>query len=102
MRKIFRELVSIDEAIKRLYRNYKPKRFVEEVSLSKAFGRIAAKDIYSNIDIPPFDRATMDGFAVKAEDTFEAEEDNPVNLKVVGYIEAGSNPKVEILSLIHI
>ncbi len=96
MRKIFRELVSIDEAIKRLYRNYKPKRFVEEVSLSKAFGRIAAKDIYSNIDIPPFDRATMDGFAIKAEDTFEAEEDNPVNLKVVGYIEAGSNPKVEI------
>ncbi|RLI70749.1 molybdopterin biosynthesis protein [Archaeoglobales archaeon] len=96
MRKIFRELVSIEEAISRLYHHYKPKREVEVVDLLNAFGRVVAEDIYSKVDIPPFDRATMDGYAVRAEDTFEAEEDNPVVLKVIGYIEAGSNTDLEI------
>ena len=96
MRRIFRELVSIEEAVNRLYTYYKPKKLVEEIDLLNAFGRVAAEDVYSNVDIPPFDRATMDGFAVKAEDTFEAEEDNPIVLKVVGQVEAGSNSKVEV------
>ncbi|RLI77235.1 molybdopterin biosynthesis protein [Archaeoglobales archaeon] len=96
MRKIFRELVSIEEALDRLYKHYTPKKDVEDVDLLNAFGRIAAEDVYSNVDIPPFDRATMDGYAVKAENTFEAEEDNPVVLKVVDHIEAGSKANLEI------
>ncbi|CAB50326.1 molybdenum cofactor synthesis domain-containing protein [Pyrococcus abyssi] len=68
----------------------------EEVKLSEALGRIVAEDIYSPIDIPPFDRATVDGYAVRAEDTFMASEANPIKLKVVGEIHAGEEPKLEL------
>ncbi len=59
---------------------------------SGALGRIASTDIFSTLDIPPFDRATMDGYAVIASDTFYAAEDNPSLLIVNGYIQAGEFP----------
>ncbi len=96
MRKIFRELVSVEEAKKRIFGRVKVERKVEEVPLIDAYGRILAEDCYSSVDVPPFDRATMDGYAVKAEDTFGADEDNPVALKVVGKVEAGEVPSVEV------
>ena len=58
----------------------------------EALGRIASTDIFSTLDIPPFDRATMDGYAVIASDTFYAAEDNPSLLIVNGYIQAGEFP----------
>ena len=58
----------------------------------EALGRIASTDIFSTLDIPPFDRATMDGYAVIASDTFYAAEDNPSLLIVKGYIPAGEFP----------
>ncbi len=96
MRKIFRELVSVEEAKKRIFSKIEIKRGVEEVPLIDAYGRILAEDCYSSVDVPPFDRATMDGYAVKAEDTFGADEDNPVALKVVGKVEAGEVPSIEV------
>ncbi len=96
MRKIFRDIVSVEEAMERLNRYYKPERKVEEVDLLKSTARVSAEDVYSISDVPPFDRATMDGFAVKAEDTFEADEDMPVKLKVIGRIAAGDKPGFEI------
>ncbi|HIP25925.1 MAG TPA: molybdopterin biosynthesis protein [Archaeoglobus profundus] len=96
MRKIFRELISLDEAKKRLFSAVKVIQKVEEIPLTEAYGRILAEDYYSEVDIPPFDRATMDGYAVKAEDTFGAEEDNPVELKVIGKVEAGEVPNMEV------
>lgn len=50
----------------------------------------------SPIDVPPFDRATVDGYAVRAEDTFMASESEPVKLKVIGEINAGDTPTVEL------
>lgn len=58
----------------------------------EALGRIASTDIFSTLDIPPFDRATMDGYAVIASDTFYAAEDNPSLLIVKGNIQAGEFP----------
>lgn len=58
----------------------------------EALGRIASTDIFSTLDIPPFDRATVDGYAVIASDTFYAAEDNPSLLIVKGYIPAGEFP----------
>ncbi len=58
----------------------------------EALGRIASTDIFSTLDIPPFDRATMDGYAVIASDTFYAAEDNPSLLIVNGDIQAGEFP----------
>ncbi len=96
MRKIFRELVSVEEAKRRLFDKIKIEPKVEEVPLIEACGRILAEDYYSGVDVPPFDRATMDGYAVRAEDTFGAEEDDPVALRVVGKVEAGEVPNVEV------
>jgi len=96
MRKVFRDAVSIDEARKLLLNHFTPKRAVEKVPIHLAAGRVLARDVYAITDVPPFDRATMDGYAVRAEDTFTAEEDSPVILKVVGVIEAGKKPEIEI------
>jgi molybdenum cofactor synthesis domain-containing protein len=63
--------------------------FVENVSVAEALGRVAAIDIVSALNVPPFDRATMDGYAVVAADTFYADEDNPSILRIRGSISAG-------------
>jgi molybdopterin molybdotransferase len=61
----------------------------EELTLVKARGRIIAEDVYSDINMPPFNKSAMDGYACRKEDL-----DQP--LKVVDYIPAGSLPKKEI------
>jgi molybdopterin molybdotransferase len=56
----------------------------EEVSLRDATGRVLAAPVVSEIDVPGFDRATMDGYAVVADSTEGATPYNRVALKVVG------------------
>ncbi len=96
MRRVFRTLVSVDDARKMLMDRFGKCIGVERVGLEEAYGRVVAEDCYSKVDVPPFDRATMDGYAVKAEDTFGADEENPVRLKVVGRVDAGDVPDVEV------
>jgi len=97
VRKIFKTLVTLEEAIKKLYSYFEPKPLgFEEVPLTKAFGRVLAEDVYSEVDVPPFDRAAMDGYAVKATDTFGAREDKPAKLKVIGKVKVGSKPEVYV------
>jgi putative molybdopterin biosynthesis protein len=48
------------------------------------------------MDIPPFDRSTVDGYAVRAEDTFGAEENRPILLKIVGAVPIGELPMVKV------
>ena len=62
------------------------------VKIEEALGRIASTDIFSPRNIPPFDRSTMDGYAVVASDTFYADENNPSTLIIKGYIQAGESP----------
>ncbi|NJE60226.1 gephyrin-like molybdotransferase Glp [Thermococcus sp. 21S7] len=69
---------------------------IESVPLGEALGRVLAEDVTSPINVPPFDRATVDGYAVRAEDTFMAGESEPIRLKVVGEINAGDTPAVEL------
>lgn len=98
-RKIFKKLVGVEEAWESFYKHYKPGPLgVEDVSIEKAYGRILAEDVTSPIDVPGFDRALMDGFAVIAQDTFGAEEDTPIKLRYVGKVEAGDKPEVEVQS----
>ncbi|MCG6988814.1 MAG: molybdopterin biosynthesis protein [Gemmatimonadetes bacterium] len=71
----------------------------EDVSLSEAQGRILDDDIVVPMDVPPFDRALVDGYAVRAADTFGAEEDAPVSLELVAETApAGAVPKTEVAS----
>jgi len=94
---MFRKLVSFHEAKQILKRSFSPKPVgVEEVFLSKAHNRILAKDILSPIEVPPFDRSTVDGYAVKAADTFGADEDHPITLKLCGQVTIGAPPSVVV------
>ncbi|MCD6348213.1 MAG: molybdopterin biosynthesis protein [Candidatus Korarchaeota archaeon] len=88
MRKVFRELIDLERA-QELLMSYELPRKAEEVPLLEVIGRILAEDIISDVDVPSFDRAAMDGYAIRAEDTFWADEDNPVQLRVVGRSAAG-------------
>lgn len=88
MRKVFRHLKGLDE-VKELIMRYERPRRLERIAIWDALGRILAEDIVSSVDVPGFDRAMLDGYAVRAEDTFWADEDNPVELRVVGRASAG-------------
>ncbi len=76
----FRELTSIDEALS-LLRNLETKRLgSEQIPLHTALGRVSAEDIQAKNDLPLFDRSAVDGYAVKAKDTFGASQ---FNLKIL-------------------
>jgi len=94
---VFRKLVSVDDAKKILAQNFTPQPVGKErVSLSKALGRVLAADVSSPLDIPPFNRSTVDGYAVRAADTFGADEDRPVKLKLRGRVNVGEAPTVAV------
>jgi len=61
----------------------------ESVSLIKSLNRILAEGIRARENIPPFQKATMDGYAVRAQDTTGASEENPVELEIIADLPAG-------------
>jgi len=80
----FEKLTNVDEAFSVFLKALKPKRLgVELVHLEKALGRVAAEDITAPIDLPSFDRSAVDGYAVRAEDTFEASQFKPKTLRLI-------------------
>jgi molybdopterin molybdotransferase len=62
----------------------------ESIPVKNSYNRVIFQDIYSEIELPLFDKTTMDGYAIKAEDSFGASEDNPKVLKCIDSIEAGT------------
>lgn len=71
---------------------------IEQIPLGAALERVLAADLVAVYDIPGFDRSTMDGFAVKAADTFGASEANPAYLTIVGAIAMGQAPDLVVAS----
>jgi len=69
---------------------------VETVPLEEARGRVLAERIDAGIDVPGFDRASVDGYAVRAADTFGAGEADPVVLPLAGEVHAGERPDVTV------
>ena len=93
----FTETLSVEEAWKRFTENVNIKKMeVEEVDILQSLNRVLASDVFSPFNIPPFNRAAMDGYAVKAENTFGASKTNPVILRVVGSVEAGKPSNVVV------
>jgi molybdopterin molybdotransferase len=64
----------------------------EMTSLRAARGRVLAEDVRSDRDVPPFANSAMDGYAVRAIDVQHASAAQPVQLRVIGEIRAGSAP----------
>jgi putative molybdopterin biosynthesis protein len=97
MRKEFRSLISLDEAIS-VVLSHVPRTEASSVPLQHALGCVLAEKVISNINVPGFNRASMDGYAVQARDTLDSREDRPVSLKLVGSIPMGTRPEVRLES----
>lgn len=85
--KAFFKVVTPEEA-KRIILEVNPVG-TEKIETIRARGRVLAEDIYSQVDLPHFHRAAMDGYAVQARDTFGASASLPAYLKVAGTVEMG-------------
>ncbi|PFZ77384.1 molybdopterin molybdenumtransferase [Bacillus toyonensis] len=81
--------IQVAEAVERVMK-YAKHGEVEEVSITESYGRILGEEVVSDHDVPHFDRSPYDGFAIRAEDTREANQENPVEFEVIGEIGAGS------------
>lgn len=68
----------------------------EEVSSFDAVGRVLAEDVLSPENLPEFARSTMDGYAVRAQETFGASESIPAYLEIVGHVPMGAAPVFEL------
>jgi putative molybdopterin biosynthesis protein len=96
----FLEVLDRDEAERRWREGIAVETLAsEEVSLEEALGRVLAADIRAEVDVPGFDRSNMDGFAVRAQDTFGASEAEPVRLRCnAETIPTGIAPQQEVES----
>jgi putative molybdopterin biosynthesis protein len=94
---MFRRLLTFEEAKRVIQQNFEAKPLgVEEVPLLEACNRVLAEDVVSPLDVPPFNRSTVDGYAVKAEDTFGADESSPVKLRLCGTVNVGEMPEIKV------
>ena len=94
-RKEFREL-SDPETAREAIASLDLRADDETVELASARGRVLSERVDATMDVPGFDRASVDGYALRARDTFGADEADPVRLTVVGEVHAGAEPTVEI------
>jgi molybdopterin molybdotransferase len=87
----FKQLITYEEAQECIRKHIKPVTQTETVSIEDALDRVLAENITANMSVPPFDRAAMDGYAVKAEDTYGASSSKPKHLKLVETLHAGES-----------
>jgi molybdenum cofactor synthesis domain-containing protein len=86
--KLFRTLISVDEALRTVLA-YAKRTELEEIGFADALNRVLAEDVHSPVDSPPFDRAAMDGYAIRGEDSFGASPNKALRLRIL-------NKRVEI------
>jgi molybdopterin molybdotransferase len=93
----FKSTISFEEAQLRLRDAVVPIARTERISLDKAAGRVAADDIVSTLDVPPFARSAMDGYALVAADAAAASAESPARLRIVERIFTGQVPRTAIV-----
>jgi len=87
-----RRAISVEEAHGILAVHGEPVTRTGRVSLDSASGRVASRDVYADLDVPPFSRAVMDGYAVRASDTASASRESPVTLRLIESVYTGAAP----------
>ncbi|MGA9350248.1 MAG: gephyrin-like molybdotransferase Glp [Anaerolineae bacterium] len=82
------KMISVDEALEYVLKHFEPLE-PEEVEILDTLDRVLAEDVYSDMDIPPFDNSAMDGYAVRAADTVGAGPEASITLRVIADLAAG-------------
>ncbi|WP_312909098.1 molybdopterin biosynthesis protein [Natronosalvus caseinilyticus] len=96
-RKEFRDLATPEEAHEAI-RSLSLEGGIDRVPLSEARGRVLVTRVDAELDVPGFDRSSLDGYALRASDTFGADEADPARLELVGEVHAGEEPGLEVES----
>ena len=92
----FTSTISLEEARRRLAAAVRPIVRTERVALDRAVGRVAAADVLSPMDVPPFSRSAMDGYAVVAAATAGASRSAPARLRLLDRIYTGEMSAVTV------
>lgn len=90
LREAQKEALPLEKAVTRLLDTTEPLMTTETVPLLSATGRVAARDVFSPIDQPPFRRSPLDGYAFPARSTQGASKHKPACLRIVGEVFAGA------------
>ncbi len=85
---LFFSTISVQDAVKAARALAQPMP-PEDIPLSSAFGRVLAADVRADIDIPGFNRSSVDGYAVRSRDTAGASESLPALLRLTGRVAMG-------------
>lgn len=88
-------MLQLEEARDRILAEIQPLP-AETVPLTEASGRVLAQDIVAPLDLPGFDNSAMDGYAVRSDDLKAASEAQPISLKIIGEIPAGSSAECSV------
>lgn len=94
----FTGTISFDDALRQVTAAAQRVTRTEQVDLADLDGRVLAVDIVANQDVPAFDRAAMDGYAVVAADTAAASAESPVRLQRLGRVFTGETAEWPIVS----
>jgi molybdopterin molybdotransferase len=89
----FLHLLPPQEALERLLANLSPHVLPENLETASAVGRVTAEAIVAPHPLPSFPRSTVDGFAVRAQDTFGASESLPAYFTIIGEVPMGDAPQ---------
>ena len=90
-------MIEMDDAIRIVLENTRPID-TTRVGLGDVLGRVLAEDVHSDIDMPPFDKALMDGYALRGADIASASQKEPAILDVIEEIPAGNVPQKRVES----
>ena len=93
----FQKLTSVDEALQMFFNTLRIKKLkAVVVPLHSALNRVLAEDIIARENLPRFDRSAVDGYAVRAEDTFEASQFKPKTLRITEEDGVGSKQAKQV------
>jgi molybdopterin molybdotransferase len=92
----FKETIPLQAARAIVDRSGTPIARVETIPLDEAHGRVIARDVIAPADVPPFSRAAMDGYAVRAVDTMGASRPKPRRLRQIAALYTGEVSTVAV------
>ena len=90
------EVKTPEEVLRLIEKEFRPVSRTESVPLSKALGRVLAEDVKAEEYVPDFDRSTVDGYALRARDTFGCSDAVPAILNLVGEVRMGEGASVAV------
>jgi len=93
----FQKLTPIDEALQTFFDQLQIEKLRKvRVSIHQALNRVLVEDVIAEDNLPRFDRSAMDGYAVRAEDTFEASQFKPKALRITDGNEVGEKQAKQV------